>query len=30
LEHPGVDGSIILKWLFDNWDGDGLDQSGSG
>jgi hypothetical protein len=20
LEHPGVDGRIILKWIFRNWD----------
>ena len=22
LEVPGVDGRIILKWIFDTWDGD--------
>ena len=21
LEHPGVDGKIILKWIFEKWDG---------
>ena len=31
LEHPGVDGRIILRWIFRNWDvGVGLHRSGSG
>jgi hypothetical protein len=25
LKNPGVDGSIILKWLFEKWDGDWID-----
>ena len=28
LEDPGVDGRIILRWIFRNWDGgNGLDWS---
>jgi hypothetical protein len=31
LEDPVVDGRIILKWIFENWDGEhGLDRSGAG
>ena len=31
LEETGVDGRIILRWIFRKWDvGHGLDQSGSG
>jgi hypothetical protein len=31
LENPDVDGRIILRWIFKNWDkGHGLDLSGSG
>jgi hypothetical protein len=31
LESPGVDGRIILKWIFERVDGGNkLDQSGSG
>jgi hypothetical protein len=30
LGDPGGDGSIILKWIFNKWDGDGLDSAGSG
>jgi hypothetical protein len=30
LEDPGVDGRIILEWIFRQWDGGhGLDLSGS-
>jgi hypothetical protein len=28
MEHPSIDGRIILRWIFKKWDG--LDQSGSG
>jgi len=31
LGDPGVDGRIILGWIFRKWDvGDGLDRAGSG
>jgi hypothetical protein len=31
LEDPGVDGRIILRWIFREWDGgQGLDPCGSG
>ena len=31
LKDPGVDGTIILKWISEKWDGEhGLDRSGSG
>jgi hypothetical protein len=31
LEDPGVDGKIILRWIFRKWDvGHGMDWSGSG
>jgi len=30
LEDPGVDGRIILRWIFGRWDvGHGLDRAGS-
>jgi hypothetical protein len=31
FEDPGVDGKIILRWIFRKWDvGFGLDRAGSG
>jgi len=31
LEYPGVDGRIILRWIFKKWNGDhGLNWSASG
>jgi hypothetical protein len=30
MEHPDVDGRIILQWILENWDGGhGLDRSGT-
>jgi len=31
MEEPGVDGRIISRWIFGNWDvGHELDRAGSG
>ena len=31
LRDPGLDGTIILRWIFRKWDGGhGLDRAGSG
>jgi hypothetical protein len=31
LEDPGIDGKIVLRWIFRKWDrGHGLDRCGSG
>ena len=27
LQHPGVNGMVILKWIFETWDGEAWTES---